>query len=374
MKLSPGILGGIGALGLAGVGYLLVGILQPGLLVFPELAAGKNKSLLMEASAKFDGLQKKQNDLTSDLRNLQILSGQEGEHRVFVSPILVYLPANKEPVQPLDRKMKTADGIEIGWKMKFGFDPADPTVASQDPDSDGFINLEEYTANPSTDPLRKEDSPAKESKLKSRSRETVPMIISFVEKSGADLGIRFQVGQKRVDFKGKPGEAFWVMAGPKTVSVLREKSKVDGEISKLKEAGQNTHVIPLQVLSYLSKVEKVKDLKAGGIEIDVDNSSLVLQRNDAARTQTELFFSVPTSPKSVSWDVGDILFFTPSSGGMELGPFRIGEVFAFAGKQFAILGREGTKIQLLELGDGNKKPFWVPPDTIATPNKALSVP
>ena len=374
MKLSPILLMGMGVMFLVGIGYLLLGILQPGLLVFPELAGGGNKSALMEASAKLEEFQKKQNDLVSYFKNLHVLSGEDGEHRVFVSPILVFLPDNKEPVQPLDRKMKTADGIEIGWKMRFGFDPADATVALMDPDSDGFTNFEEFSANPPTDPLRKEDSPAKESKLKARSRESTPMVISFVEKSGADLGIRFQVGSKRVDFKGKPNDSFWLMAGPKGVSILREKPKVDLEISKAKEAGLNTHVIPLRILSYRSKVEKVKDPKTGGVEIEVDNSSLVLQRNDAAHSENELFFSVPTNPKSVSWDVGEILFFTPSSGGMELGPYRIGESFSFAGKQFGILGREGSKIHVVDEGDPAKKSFWVPSDTVSSSGRPSQAP
>jgi T5SS/PEP-CTERM-associated repeat protein len=38
------------------------------------------------------------------------------------------------------------DGIPNWWKLKYGFDPLDPTVASADPDHDGENNLEEYLA------------------------------------------------------------------------------------------------------------------------------------------------------------------------------------------------------------------------------------
>jgi T5SS/PEP-CTERM-associated repeat protein len=38
------------------------------------------------------------------------------------------------------------DGIPNSWKLQYGFDPFDPTVASADPDHDGMNNLQEYLA------------------------------------------------------------------------------------------------------------------------------------------------------------------------------------------------------------------------------------
>ena len=43
------------------------------------------------------------------------------------------------------------DGIPDDWKLRYGFDIYDPTVGSQDPDGDGFTNLQEYYAG--TNPL-----------------------------------------------------------------------------------------------------------------------------------------------------------------------------------------------------------------------------
>ena len=48
------------------------------------------------------------------------------------------------------------DGIPNSWKQQYGFDPLDPTVASADPDGDGFSNLQEYLAG--TDPTNSASS------------------------------------------------------------------------------------------------------------------------------------------------------------------------------------------------------------------------
>jgi hypothetical protein len=42
------------------------------------------------------------------------------------------------------------DGIPNGWKQQYGLDPFDPNVANEDPDGDGFSNLEEFQVG--TDP------------------------------------------------------------------------------------------------------------------------------------------------------------------------------------------------------------------------------
>jgi hypothetical protein len=42
------------------------------------------------------------------------------------------------------------DGIPNGWKLNYGFDPFDPTVAGADPDHDRMSNRDEYRAG--TDP------------------------------------------------------------------------------------------------------------------------------------------------------------------------------------------------------------------------------
>lgn len=361
MKLSSWFIGGLAAAVAAGITLAVVGIFRPGAVVLEEPRASGGKPLLAEAQKKAEGVQQSREKLRSAAREFSGLQGAEGEHRVFVSAQLVYLPGNAEPVQPLDRKMMTKDGIEVGWKIRYGLDPADPSVKNEDPDGDGFTNLEEFLAK--TDPTRREDSPAKESKLKSRSGDPVPMVVSFPEKSGGLYSIRFQVGTKRREFRGKPGDSFWLMAGPDAVEVFSDPAKLNAALTKAKEAGQNSHAIPLKFVSYEEKVEKMKDAKAGGLEIEMDNSVVVLERKDALEQRQTLLFSTPQRPQSLSWDVGEIRFHTPVSGGAELGPFRMGETFAYEGKEFAVVGREGRRIEIQNLGERQKGSLWIPEES-----------
>lgn len=367
MKPSSWFLGGIGVAGLAGIAFFGFALLRPGQISEGENIAGVGKPLLAEAKKKAEFLRQGREKTAEAFKGWVGLTGSEGEHRIFVSSQLVYLPENTEPVQPLDPKMVTEDGIEVGWKKEFGFDPADPGIKDEDPDGDGFTNLEEFLAK--TDPMKKEDSPAKESKLKSRSGEPVAMMVNFPEKSGGIYSIRFQVGTKRREFKGKPGDTFWVMAGPDAIEVFTDGAAVTAARTKAKEAGQNNHAIPLKFLSYVEKVEMVKDAKAGGVEVEVDNSVVVLERGDALAGLQKLIFSTPQRPQVQAWDVGEIRFYTPAKGGMELGPFRMGENFFFEDKEFSVIGREGKKIQIQHQSEPDKgKDFWVPTEATALPS------
>ena len=366
MKPSPWFLGGVAAAVLAGLGFFGLAFLRPGQVSEMENAGGAGRPLLAEAKKKAEVVQQGRKQTKEAAGGLAGFKGDADEHRVFVSAQLVYLPENAEPVQRLDPKMVTEDGIEVGWKIQHDFDPADPGVKDEDPDGDGFTNLEEFLAK--TDPTKTEDSPAKESKLKSRSGEPVAMAVSFPEKSGGLYSIRFQVGTKRREFKGKPEESFWVMAGPEGVEVYREEEKMKEARAKAKKAGQNSHVIPLKFVSYEERIGMEKDTKAGGVEVQVDNSVVVVERKDAVAGRQNLIFSTPQRPQVLSWDVGEIRFYTPAAGGTEVGPFRVGEIFAFEGKDFAVVGREGKKIQLQHRSDPDQgKDFWVPPETQAAP-------
>lgn len=376
MKPNPWILGAAGALLLAGLAYFLTGLWQPGQLIHPDIAGGGGKPMLAEAKKQAESLRQKYGLIAKENSQLGGLKGMDDEHRVFVSATLVFLPQNQEePVQPLDRKMKTSDGLEIGWKMKYEFPPDDPAVAAMDVDGDGFTNLEEFQAG--TDPRRREDSPAKESKLKSRSGSPVAMEVTFPEKSGGFFTVRFKVGSRRDgfkgkpgEFKGKPGETFWVLAGADKVDVIQEEAKVAPLVAKAKESGLGYHVIPVKIISYKEKLEKIKDMKAGGIEVETDNSELVVERLDALSGPQHLLLSSAQRPASVSWDIGDIRLYSPASGATPIPVLRVGQKFSFEGKEFAVVGREDKKIQLRNLTEPGSKGFEVPPESETPPTSS----
>lgn len=358
MKLSSWFFWGMILGGFAGIVFFGVGFLQPGRFEVVENPGGNAKPLLLEAKKKTEAIRQAREMAAGAAHEFSGLLGKEGEHRVFVSAQLVYLPGNAEPVQPLDPKMVTKDGIEVGWKKEFRLDPADPGVKDEDPDDDGFTNLEEFLAK--TDPTNKGQSPAKESKLRSRSGEAVPMAVSFSEKSGGLFTLRFQVGARRGEFKGKPGDSFRIMAGLDGIRSFSDPSKAKEAQAKAKTAGQSVHMIPLEIVSYVENIEKIKDAKAGGVEVEVDNSFLVLERKDALEGPSKLLFSSASSPRSLTWDVGEIRFYTPAAGGTVLGPFQVGETFSYEGKEFSVMGREGKKVQLRNRGETSQQDFWVP--------------
>lgn len=338
--------------------FVAVGIWLPGSLEPLDSAGESSPSLLAESKKKKESLKETRTRFESARTNGWGLNGTEGEHRIFVSPTLIYLPDNPEPVQALDWKMRTSDGMEIGWKMKHGFDPADPEVSQQDPDGDGFTNAEEHDAQ--TDPLNREDSPPKERKLRVKPADPVLLAVTCPEKSGGFFTIRFQAGKRREEFRGRPGDSFWLLASPDLLKVFLNEKDWNKAREKARASGQGGHGIPLKFASYRQNIQKVKDASTGGVEIEVDNSEIDLERGDALSGTYPLRFSGALRATPVLWDVGNITFVAAGVEG-EIGPFRIGEIFAYEGKEFAVLGREDGKIQLRDTKDPQQAPFWVPP-------------
>lgn len=356
MKSSSWALAGVGAAGAVGLTYLLAGWFQPGKSIFAENFSGAGKPLLAEAKKKMESFRQEKEKIATLSEEFLGIAGQEGEHRVFVSNPLVFLPENPEPVQVLDWKMKTSDGLEIGWKMKYGFDPADPVVFEQDPDGDGFSNSEEFDA--ATDPLDRESTPPKERKLRVKAGEALPMLVTCPEKSGGFFTIRFQAGKKRAEFRGRPGESFWLIASPDILEVFLREDDWKQARTKAKEKGQGGHGIPLKFVSYEEKIQKIKDATTGGVEIEVDNSEVSIQRDDALSGIFRLRFSGALRSAPLVWDVGQIVFSAPGNDG-DIGPVRIGEVFSYAGREFAVLDRKDGKVQLRDIQSGEAKTFWV---------------
>jgi len=356
MKLSPWWLGSIFLLLLLGLAVALTGLLQLG-WHRPDPEASS------PASVNLAQIKKRGEDISKAAQmnkgTNRVVAGRVDSHRTFVSRTLVFLSdaGQAEPVQPLQPSMITDDGIQVGWKQKYDFDPADPAVRDLDSDGDGFTNLEEFQTQ--TDPRDRESSPAKESKLRSRSGNPVPMAVTFTAKSGGTYTIRFQVDSRRGEIKAVPGREFWLLYESARIEILEDGKRAEEAARLTRDRGGSGHLIPLRFVSYEERIEKIRDALAGGIEVEVDNSSVVLERNDALKQKETIFLSTPQKLRPLSWDVGDIRFFAPIEGGREIGPYRVGQAFEYEGKRFIIRGREGVKIELVG-SDG--KSFWVPAD------------
>ena len=220
MKISPWLMGGAGALLLVGLVGLALGVLMPGGVEPVEVTGGGGKSAVAEfkqkAALSTASLGKKSGG--------KELGNEEGQgHRVFVSRSIVFLPKEKEPVQPLNEKQITEDGIEVGWKMKYGFSPEDRQVADQDEDQDGFTNKEEYDKK--TDPKDPTSSPSKWVKVKITSVDPAKLLIGFSGKSEGRYTLRFKLGPKPKDVDVAVGDKIWVLAGNKAVEILKSEEE-----------------------------------------------------------------------------------------------------------------------------------------------------
>jgi hypothetical protein len=60
-------------------------------------------------------------------------------------------------IPTIDDHSTVGDGIPDWWKVKYGFSVSDPSVANQDPDGDGYKNLEEFLNG--TDPNQADETP-----------------------------------------------------------------------------------------------------------------------------------------------------------------------------------------------------------------------
>jgi hypothetical protein len=343
MKVSPWLMGGAGALGAVGLVGLALGVLLPGGIEPVEATGGGGKSPVAEfkqkAALSTATLAKKSGG--------KELGKEEGKgHRVFVSRSLVFLPKEKEPVQPLDEKQITDDGIEVGWKLKYKFSPEDREVADQDEDQDGFTNKEEYDKK--TDPTDPKDSPSKWVKVKISSVDPAKLLIGFSGKSEGRYTLRFKLGPKPKDVDVAVGDKIWVLAGSKAVEILTSE-----EEAKAKAGGTNScpHAIPLLVKEYKDDKAERMDEKTK-IKIPYDDSMIVLERTDGLAGPINILIDERGKTRGVDWSIGDIQLISLVPGEGEMGPYRVGQSFPYAGKTFVVTDASPAKVSLKMMPEG----------------------
>ena len=343
MKISPWLTGGAGALFLVGLLGLALGVLRPGEIEPVEAPSGGGKSAVAEfkqrAALSVAALVKK-----SGKKDLAVEEWKG--HRVFVSRSIVFLPKENEPVQPLNREQVTEDGIEVGWKLKYGFSPEDREVADQDEDQDGFTNKEEYDKK--TDPKDPASSPSKWVKVKITSVDPAKLLIGFSGKSEGRYTVRFKLGVKPKDVDVVVGDKIWVLAGNKAVEILKSE-----EEAKAKAGGTNScpHAIPLMVKEYKDDKGKKMD-ETTKTENDYDDSMLVLERMDGLAGPIPILLDKNGKSRGVEWSVGDIRLISLVPGEGDMGPYRVGQSFPYAGKVFVVTEATPLKVSLKMLPEG----------------------
>jgi hypothetical protein len=355
MKISPWLMGGAGALFVVGLVGLALGVLLPGGIEPAEVPGDGGKSAVVDF---------KQKAALSTAALVQKSGRKEmgvedwKGHRVFVSRSIVFLPKENEPVQPLNEKQITEDGIEVGWKLKYGFSPEDREVADQDEDQDGFTNKEEYDKK--TDPKDPASSPSKWVKVKIASFDPAKLLIGFSGKSEGRYTVRFKLGVKPKDVDVLVGDKIWVLVGNKAVEILKSE-----EEAKAKAGGTNScpHAIPLMVKEYKDDKGKKMD-ETTKTENDYDDSMLVLQRMDGLAGPIQILLDKNGKSRGVEWSVGDIRLISLVPGEGDMGPYRVGQAFPYGGKVFVVTEATPLKVSLKMMPE--EESVFILPNTAPT--------
>ena len=339
MKERPILWGAAAVCLLLGLILVLLGWLIPGQPPAWEPGSAGGKSVLVDSKKRMDALQAVRPAFPE-------AAGSES-HRVFVSRALVFLPKAEEPVQAMNPEMITEDKIKVGWKLGYGFDPEDPEVASRDDDQDGFTNLEEFQKG--TDPRDPQSSPSKWVKLRLSSYRPAQMNLSFAGAAGDRFTLRFSIENRRKDVGVVLGDKLWIgtTGGSPEIWINEENSKARSE------GRDQAHLIPLQVLEFKPDVGQRMDPRTQTL-IDYNDSAILLERSDGLKEKISLLIDERGKSRGTTWNVGDVTLVSLVPGEGEMGPFRVGQTFAYAGKQFLVRDASATKVSLELVPEGER--------------------
>ena len=342
-KASTWLWAGTASLLVVGLSGFLLGWLMPGSNDGSEVKAASSKSQLSDTKKRADQCTY---ELTEMIRRATLLGTNRPTHRVFVSRTLVYLPEDKqEPVQPLKRDLKMQDGIDVGWKLDHGFDPSDPESKDADPDQDGFTNLEEYQKG--TNPNDPNSSPSRWVKIKIASVETNSIGIGLSGKSADRFTLRYVFSGKKKDVDVAIGDQIWLVATSQGLQPL----KSEEEAKKFKDTCP--HPIPMKIKAYHDDKGKRLDEKTK-TEIDYDDSYLEIERGDALGGVSKIMLDERGKARGVVWAAGDIRLISLVPGEGEMGPFRVGQSFPYAGKEFVVREAIPSKVTLWMTPEGEE--------------------
>ena len=338
MKPSPWLMGGVVALSFLGLIAVGFAIFRPGDLPSMEAAQGGGKSALAEIKQKWTTIEKRITEVGTQKK--AVTAGGLEKHRVLVSRTLVFLPKQAETVQALNPAQVTEDGIEVGWKIKYGFSPEDPEVASQDEDQDGFTNKEEYDKK--TDPRDPASSPSKWVKVRISAVDKKMLLVSFTGKSQGQYTLRFKLGKdgKNIEKTVVVGDKRWVVVGSAGIVDILEGDNPE----KAKKSGC-PHVIPFVVKEYKEDRGKRIDPRTQ-TDVEYDDSALILDRQDGLAGLVKVMLNEDNISRGAVWNVGDVRLVSSVPGEGEMGPYRVGQSFDYAGKTFLVRGATPSKVSL----------------------------
>jgi len=340
MKDRPVLLGATLALILVGLTFALLGWLLPGRPPSWEPGVASGKSLLSESRKKLDTLPK---------AAVPPAESKPNPHRVFVSRALVFLPKEEEAVQAMNPEMVTEDKIQVGWKLRHGFDPEDPEVASRDDDMDGFSNLEEFIKD--TNPRDPQKSPSKWVKLRLASFRPVQMDVSLAAMGLVEnrYTLRFSVGNRRKDIDVVLGEEIWIGVGEFGPEVWKDR----GQAQNWSKRRGNSHLIPIKILEFKKDLGQRLDPRTQTMN-DYNDSSIVLERADGMQEKVSILIDERGKSRGVSWNVGEVTLFSMVPGEGDLGPYRVGQTFAYADREFLVRDAATSKVSLELLPEREK--------------------
>lgn len=113
-------------------------------------------------------------------------------------------------IDPIEGGENLHPPITNAWLIRYDLDYSDPGIKDRDNDNDGFSNLEEFSADPQTDPVDPKSTPPSFTKLQLLAFQPKPFRLVFKGDGGTD-GKEFQInfkdlaGTARTQYK-KAGE------------------------------------------------------------------------------------------------------------------------------------------------------------------------
>lgn len=161
-------------------------------------------------------------------------------------------------VDPLEGGQPLHPPIENAWLIKYNLDYAEPDVKDQDPDKDGFSNLDEFLAG--TDPTNDKSVPPYYTKLRL---------------------LKFDPKPFRLRFSGTPDEGQTFTINTRDL----------GGRTQFLQKGETIQGAPYKILSYTPKKE-VRN------EIEVDVSELTIQNTETGQNIVLVYDKEADDPTS----------------------------------------------------------------------------